>query len=438
LIASGLDASAKAGKMKIAILTIGDELLQGDIPDTNASAIARSLLEKALFVSEFSTVGDHEYRIAEALRRLASNYDTVIVTGGLGPTRDDLTAKAAATAFARPLSLNKMALKGIRERFQTMRRPMTAVNEKQAWLPSRSGVLPNANGTAPGFHMNHQGTDLFFLPGVPREMLAMLDTSVLPKLAHEDGQSATFCQQTITVFGLPEPEVEKRLTDSGLPNDVELAFNVSFPVVIVKLRAKGKAASRRIERAELAVRKALQDFVVGVGEETLTTTTSRLLIASGLTVALAESCTGGLIAKLLTDRPGSSAFLERCVVSYANSAKRLALNVQEDILETFGAVSEECALAMARGVRQQARTEIGLAVTGIAGPDGGTEEKPVGTVCLAMVTSAVEQVERFHFFGDRKQVRLRTACTALDWLRRYAYRQISSEAKEEGPCLPKS
>lgn len=417
--------------MKIAILTIGDELLLGDIPDTNASAIAQALLEMSLFVSELSTVGDHEDQIATALTRIASKHDTVIVTGGLGPTRDDLTAKAAARAFNRPLALNDLALKSIRERFKNMRRTMSAANEKQALLPARCVVLPNLNGTAPGFHLSHHGTDLYFLPGVPKEMLAMLETSVLPKIAQKSEYSGNFCQQTVTVFGLPEPEVEARITAAGLPSDVELAFNVSFPMVKVKLRTRGEAASKRINRAELTVKKALGDFVVGLGEETLTTTTSRFLITSGVTVALAESCTGGLIAKLLTDPPGASAFLERCVVSYANSAKINGLNVPEDILETFGAVSEECALAMARGIRQLANTEIGLAVTGIAGPEGGTEGKPVGTVYLAMTTPAMQQVERFHFFGDREQVRLRTACTALDWLRRYASQKIGALAKEE-------
>jgi nicotinamide-nucleotide amidase len=411
--------------MKIAILTIGDELLNGDLSDTNTATISRSLLERALPVREASTIGDREADIIEALQRLAGINDVVIVTGGLGPTEDDRTAKAAAMAFERSYSLNDKALLQIRERFRVWQREMHPRNEKQAMLPGRSTVIANHNGTAPGFHLQHNRTDLYFLPGVPREMLAMLEDYIIPSLERRFPDPSPYCQRTISVFGLPEPTVESRINRNGLPDDVELAFNVDFPIVQVKLRARGEEAQKLSDRAELAVRQALGDFIYGIDGDTLAGSTARLLTAAGLKVALAESCTGGLIAQLLTDQPGSSAFLERSIVSYANTAKVDCLKVGQDILDHHGAVSAECAEAMVNGVHTAAGTDLSLAVTGIAGPDGGTDDKPVGTVYMAMITPRERRVERFNFSGNRGQVRLRTACTALDWLRRQAMANLS-------------
>jgi nicotinamide-nucleotide amidase len=417
--------------MNIAILTIGDELLNGDLADTNTAAIAGQLASHSLPAQEAATVGDDETAIAAALQRLAASHDAIIVTGGLGPTEDDRTARAAAIAFNRPLSLDQTALQQIRERFHCMQRRMHPANEKQAMLPGRSRVIANRNGTAPGFHLQHLGSELFFLPGVPREMLAMLDEYVVPMLQERFPAPPLICQQTITVLGLPEPEVESRIVRGTLPEGVELAFNVELPVVQVKLRARGEQARKRVDRAEEVVRRALGEHVVSSGSETLAAATGKLLRSAGLSLALAESCTGGLIAKLLTDQAGASAFLERSVVSYANSAKIDCLHVPEELLARHGAVSEACAVAMARGVKTVSRADIGLAVTGIAGPDGGTEDKPVGTVFIALDGPYDERAERFLFPGNREQVRMRTACTALDWLRRQAMQRISGLAEEE-------
>jgi len=417
--------------MKIAILTIGDELLNGDLADTNTAAIARRLFTESLPVQEAATTGDREADIAAALQRLAASYDAVVVTGGLGPTEDDRTAKAAAIACKRPLVLNDRALQQIRERFRSMQRRMHPANEKQAMLPGRSTVIANRNGTAPGFHLRHHAAELFFLPGVPREMLAMLDEYVVPLLLERFPDPPLLCQQTITVLGLPEPEVEARIISASLPAGVELAFNVELPAVRVKLRTRGKDASKLLDRAEVIVRRALGEHIVCLGDETLVEATVRHLKSAGFSLSLAESCTGGLVAKLLTDQAGASSFLERSVVTYANSAKIDCLHVPADIIEQHGAVSAACAVAMARGVKTASRTDIGLAVTGIAGPDGGTDDKPVGTVFMAINGPYGERVERFLFPGNRDQVRMRTACIALDWLRRQAMQRIASVAQEE-------
>ena len=416
--------------MKIAILTIGDELLNGDLADTNTATIARRLFTESLPVHEAATTGDRETDIAAALQRLAASHEAVVVTGGLGPTEDDRTAKAAAIACKRPLVLNDKALQQIRERFRSMQRRMHPANEKQAMLPGRSTVIANRNGTAPGFHLRHHEAELFFLPGVPREMLAMLDEYVVPLLLERCPDRPLLCQQTITVLGLPEPEVEARIISGSLPEGVELAFNVELPAVQVKLRASGKDARKLLDRAEVVVRRSLGEHIVCFGDETLAEATVKHLKSAGLSLALAESCTGGLVAKLLTDQAGASSFLERSVVTYANSAKIDCLHVPADILEQQGAVSEACAAAMARGVKTASRTDIGLAVTGIAGPDGGTDEKPVGTVFMAITGPYGERVERFLFPGNREQVRMRTACIALDWLRRQALQRISGVAQE--------
>lgn len=405
--------------LDIAILTIGDELLNGEMADTNTARIAGRLDAHGFAVRESSCVGDREEDIAEALQRLARTREVVIVTGGLGPTADDVTARAAARAFERRVVLNETALTQIRDHFRRLGRDMHPRNEKQALLPQKATVLPNPTGTAPGFRLHPNGADLFFLPGVPLEMTAILEGSVLPALQERSGGTFPRQERILKVFGLSEPKVEELLEGSVLPLDVRLAFGVEFPMVHVKLRADGESAATLLDRAELAARKALGDFVVATGAETLAQNVARMLSAAGRTLALAESCTGGLLAELLTDIPGSSAFLERGAVTYANSAKEAWLGVPAELLATAGAVSEACALAMARGIRKSAGTSLGLAITGIAGPTGGTPQKPVGTVYLALATGDEEKVKGYHFAGDRHQIRLLAANMALEWLRRY-------------------
>ncbi len=410
--------------MNIAVLTIGDELLNGDLADTNTAAIARQLDEHSFTVRKAETVGDYEPDIAEALQRLAASSDIVIVTGGLGPTDDDRTARAAAQAFERPLVINDLALRQIHEHFRAGKRPMHPRNDKQALMPNRAKVIANLSGTAPGFHLTVEKSALFFMPGVPSEMLAMLENYVLVELQARNPNPQLRVQRRLNVFGLPEPEVESRINQQGLPENVTLAFAVEFPFVQVKLRATGEDATSQVDRAELAVHQALGDNIFSTGTETMAGIVARLLTITELTVALAESCTGGLIAKLLTDQAGSSAFLERSVVTYANTAKTDCLGVSPELLERYGAVSNECAMAMTKGLHQAARTGISLAVTGIAGPDGGTLDKPVGTVYLSMQSELGSRTERFLFPGNRAQIRIRTAFTALDWLRRLAMKQL--------------
>ncbi len=413
----------------ISVLTVGSELLSGEMADTNTRHIAGELAAHGYVLRESLTVADVETDIEEALLALAGRRHAVIVTGGLGPTADDLTARVAARTFKRRLVLHEEALQQIREHFRRTGWEMHPRNEKQALLPQKSTIIPNPVGSAPGFFLQHDGLTLFFLPGVPEEMAAMLEASVLPHLRELSGGEYFPRQERVfKTFGLPEPRVEEILAAADLPAGVEVAFGVDFPFVHAKLHAAGETAETLLDRAELPVRRALGQHLVAIGSETLAGNVVRLLTASGLTLALAESCTGGLIAARLTDIPGASAFLERAAVTYANSAKTDWLRVPPAVLENDGAVSEACARAMARGIREAAGSDLGLAVTGIAGPTGGTPQKPVGTVFLALATATAEQVKMYRFGGDRGQIRRMAACMGLEWLRRYLVgRQGGSE-----------
>jgi nicotinamide-nucleotide amidase len=401
--------------------------------DTNTARIGRLLGAHGLRLRQSRVVADVEVDIEEALLELAARHDVVVVTGGLGPTADDLTARAAARAFQRRLMLSEEALRQVREHFARSGREMHPRNDKQALLPQKALILPNPTGSAPGFVLHDRGKELFFLPGVPQEMATMLAESVLPRLRERAGGELPLQERVLKVFGLAEPKVEERLEGAGLPEGVAVAFGVDFPFVHAKLRAGGAGAEALLDRAELAARRALEEFVVAAGEQTLAGNVARMLDASGLTLALAESCTGGLLAKLLTDLPGASAFLERAAVTYADRAKQQWLDVPAAVLARDGAVSEACALAMARGIRRAAGTHLGVAITGIAGPGGGTPGKPVGTVCLALAAADSERAGTYHFGGDRAQVRLLSACMALEWLRRYLGARLTPHPDEASP-----
>lgn len=405
--------------LNIAVLTTGDELVNGEMSDTNTARIAQLLGSWGYIVRESRAIGDDEVEIETALKDMSGRRDVIISTGGLGPTDDDLTARIAARAFGRRLVLNEEALAQIRRFFAEKNKEMHPRNEKQALLPQKTVILPNRLGTAPGFHLRHEQCDMFFLPGVPREMVDMLQEQVLPRLHERSGGQAPRQERILKVFGLSEPKVEEHFSQAPLPDGVELAFGVEFPFVYVKLRACGDQAGALLDRAEMHTRKLLQPFVFAVGQETLAGNVARMLTDTGLTLALAESCTGGMISQMLTDIPGASRFLERGGVTYSNAAKQDWLQVSEDILNQDGAVSKACAQAMAQGIRQAAGTDLGLAITGIAGPDGGTPDKPVGTVFLALSTAGEERVQGYRFSGDREQIRHISACMALEWLRRY-------------------
>jgi len=408
--------------VKAEVLTIGDELLRGEIIDSNKSFLSDRLLGLDIETRFHASVRDDPPDMIDAFQRAAARSDIVLVSGGLGPTRDDLTAEVLAQAFGRKLVLDAEALAGIRAFFAAVGREMTENNASQAHFPEGAEVLPNPIGTAPGFLVEEQGTLFFCMPGVPREMTRMMDEQVLPRIAARQGESTGVVRATLLrTFGMGESTLDAELSDLARSGDVSLGFRTSFPdnyLRPVARAATAEEAEARLGAVCSAIRERLGALVYGEGDATLEQVAGELLRARGRTLAVAESCTGGLIAEKLTDVPGASQYLLGGVVAYANAAKRDLLGVSEALLEEHGAVSEPVVRAMAEGVRARFGADLGVATTGISGPDGGSDEKPVGLVHLALSDGDHTHADHFVFPLDRTRHRQLTAQVAIDWVRR--------------------
>ncbi len=409
--------------MIIELLMIGNELVSGEIADANAFYMANVLTERGFCVSRVSMVGDRELPIRDALLQARDQADALIVSGGLGPTSDDLTTAAAAKAFGEPLVLHEEVLGRIRARFAKGGLEMPRSNEKQALFPASAEIIPNPVGTAPGFCLRSRGKPFFFLPGVPRELQHLFLQTVLPILEKERKGNTYYRARTLKVFGLTESAIADRL--SGInpePFSATLAYLPRYPENHVKVIVRGldaEEAEANLRELERIIREKLAGRVFAVDRETLEEIVGRLLTERQATLAVAESCTGGLVAHRLTNVPGSSAYFERGVVVYSNQAKTELLQVPEDLIAELGAVSAPVAEKMAEGVRRLSRATLGLGITGIAGPGGGSPDKPVGTVFIALSGPEGTASRRYPFWGDREQVKIITAQTALDWVRRY-------------------
>ncbi|HEX2677093.1 MAG TPA: CinA family nicotinamide mononucleotide deamidase-related protein [Polyangiales bacterium] len=422
--------------MTAVILSIGTELTRGELTNGNARWLSERLTALGFEVMEHATVADDAERIRTTLLRLGSDNAVIVCTGGLGPTSDDITSSSVAEALGVPLVRDAEALAAIEGRFnrqsaeqpsalreRSQNRVMPAINAKQADFPQGSTVLPNGVGTAPGFSVSVGKARAYFLPGVPIEMEHIFETHVVPVIERMVSRSSH--QIHVRTFGLPESVVAERLRDIDLGGalytpGITIGYRVTFPEVEVKVLARGQGAdaaeaSRVLaERVAQQVRERLADVVYGGKHDSYPQYIGGLLRSAGWKLALAESCTGGWIGKLLTDPPGSSDYLLGSSVVYANTAKVRLLGVPEALLRDHGAVSEEVARAMAEGVLHKSGAEIAVAVTGIAGPTGGSKQKPVGTVCFALALKNGQTRSRTELFpGDRDRVRLRTAYTAL-------------------------
>jgi nicotinamide-nucleotide amidase len=409
--------------LKIELLMIGNELVSGEIADANAFYMAEALSAGGFSVIRISMVGDLAETIRDALLKARERAAAVIVSGGLGPTADDLTTAAAAEAFGAHLVRDAKVLEQIRERFAKAGLQMPRANEKQAFFPSGAEIIPNPVGTASGFCFRSEGKWFFFLPGVPRELRHLFRENVLPRLERERKERLHFRARTLKVFGLTESDIADRLSgvDPGLFSS-SLAYLPRYPENHVKIIARGpdpEGAERNLADIESVIREKLAGRVFAVDRETLEEIVGRLLRERGATLAVAESCTGGLVAHRLTNIPGSSGYLERGVVAYSNRAKTELLAVPEELIARLGAVSGPVAEKMAEGIRRLSGTTLGLGITGIAGPDGGSPEKPVGTVFISLAGPDGTVSKRYRFWGDREQVKTIAAHTALDWVRRY-------------------
>ncbi len=407
------------------VLSTGDEVLLGDITDTNSSFLCRKLKEVGVAVGQITAVGDDVAVISQALETIAGRADICLVTGGLGPTQDDLTARACADAAGVPLELNTHAMASMTAYFEKRGwgDKISPANEKQAWLPKGAGGLENNSGTAPGFDMKINNCRFFFMPGVPSEMRQMFAGQVKPRLLEITGDTGEIQVERLMVFGLPESVVGEKL--SGFDTrftGIALGFRARFPLIEVKLVAQvGERfdKSQGLKDAKDWVSEQLGRKVISYQGLTLAQETGRLLTKAGQTLSVAESCTGGLIANLITDVAGASDYFLFSAITYANEAKMNILKVSQKTLEDHGAVHEQTAIEMAKGVRRAGCSDWAVSTTGIAGPTGGTDEKPVGTVCIGVAGPDGASARRFVLdTGDRCRNKELFAATALEMLRR--------------------
>ena len=406
--------------MQIEIVTIGYEVLSGRTLDTNFAWLARALEEVSVQVAWHTSVGDDPKAIGEVLRRALERADAVVMTGGLGPTPDDLTRKAVATALRRPLQLDEAVMESLRERAKRAGRKLLASIETQALLPRGAQAWPNPVGGAPGLLIVHGGKPVILLPGVPQEMEALAEQFVVPYLRERTGRAVE--SFTLRCAGVYESMLHERIgkLPSQWPGAV-LAYLPGYSGVDLRVTVAGLDPEQVRTVAARARRELLERVsavVYAEGTETMEAVVGRLLLEQELHVTTAESCTGGLLAKRITDVPGASRYFERGFVTYSNDAKVQLLGVSATDLEAHGAVSAPIAEQLARGARKQSGAEVGVGITGIAGPEGGTPGKPVGTVFVAISSPRGEAVRTYRFMGSRAAVRERSVQTALDLVRR--------------------
>ena len=406
--------------MRGEIITIGDELLTGKVCDLNAHFLSGRVTAQGLEIRFISSVGDDEDRIIEALNTAVHRSEFVLVSGGLGPTEDDITTAVAARYFARPLILDETFFEAIRLSFKRRHLAWEESYRKMAMIPRGARLIDPEE--ACGFYLYSGHVPVFFLPGVPEEVRMLSESRVIPILAAL-GDQRVFRQGTWKFFGLVEGRIGRALEGLADPHGgVSIGFYPEFPENHVRVTARAadlEAAETSLARIGAEIESRIGEHLVARDEDTLESVVIRRLTALGLWLALAESCTGGLIARRLTSVSGSSQAFDRGMVTYSNRAKQELLGVTTDVLERFGAVSNETAEAMARGARDRSRVDLGLAVTGIAGPTGGTPDKPVGTVHIALADADRVWSEKYMFSGRRDHIQELAAETALTWLLKY-------------------
>ncbi|HEY2104736.1 MAG TPA: competence/damage-inducible protein A [Candidatus Binataceae bacterium] len=407
------------------ILSTGDELTTGKVVDTNANYIADQLNQIGLDLAGVITVGDVPDRLELAWKTAMELADVVISTGGIGPTADDLTTETVARLTGKKLWFDDASADKMRRVFASGGRKMPENNLKQAMFPETAVILPNALGTAPGFRMaveqkNHTA-HLIVLPGVPREMKPMMEEIVIPWLVESRGHDKVHVSQTFQTYGISESGLDQAVAGLIKPSEARVSFRASFPQISLRVAVEGHPgeAQTRLDELSARVREKISDFVYAEGDVTMEDVVGRLLTERHLTLAVAESCTGGLIGHRITNVAGASNYLLADLVTYSNESKIKQLGVSEETLKQHGAVSDQCVLEMAAGVRKVTGADIGLATSGIAGPGGGTPEKPVGTVCIALVADGFKTSRSYRMWGNRDWIKTLASQVALDWIRRY-------------------
>lgn len=393
--------------MKVEIIAVGTEVLMGDIVNTNAQYIARMLSMLGLGTYYHSAVGDNATRLREMLQVGFGRADIIITTGGLGPTKDDLTKEVAADFFNKELVLDQATLENISAYFTRLRRPLSDNNKKQAYFPAGSQIIPNSHGTAPGCIIEENNKVLIMLPGPPSELKPMFQDYIAPYLAKYS--NGILVSTIIRMFGIGESSMEKEIEDiiqnQGNPTIAPYAQKGGL---ILRLTSWGKTKEEALEFMEpvkLQLYERLDQYIYGEGDKGLSTLVCEALIEKELTISVAESCTGGMLASVFVDYPGISKVFNEGHITYSNEAKMKYLGVGKDTLDTHGAVSPETAKEMALGVKRISGSDIGISTTGIAGPDGGTDDKPVGLVYIGIAFKDKVYSYKLNLTADRQKVR---------------------------------
>ncbi|MFN3952274.1 MAG: competence/damage-inducible protein A [Thermaurantimonas sp.] len=405
------------------IITIGDELLIGQVIDTNSAWIAEKLNELGVEVTQRRAIGDNMEMIFKSLDSILPQTKLVILTGGLGPTRDDITKKALAEYFGMELVFHDETLRHITNMFTRLGREVNDLNASQAWLPSGCIPLKNMNGTAPGMRFDKNGIVYFSLPGVPYEMKALFETYIKPYITEELMPDIQIRHIVFHTQHIPESILAKRIEDweLNLPPQIKLAYLPSAGTVRLRLTARGHKSENLINmlhQEASKLREILGPDLNAEGDETIEQVVGRLLKTNNKTLSLAESCSGGYIAHLITSIPGSSAYFMGGVIAYENMAKEVTLGVNHEDIVHYGAVSSQVVMQMAEGARRIFNTDFALSASGIAGPDGGTPDKPIGTIWIGLSTPDETRAYLFQFGTDRMRNIRKTAIAALDLLRR--------------------
>jgi nicotinamide-nucleotide amidase len=408
--------------MRAEIIATGSELLSGGVLEINSLFLSEELLHLGIETAFKTVVGDDEKDMEETFRRAMERAEVVIITGGIGPTEDDITRKVIARLVKKRLVLNEVALKAIHERLANRGKDVIAANDRQALIPGGARLLPNPVGIAPGFYLVEENTFIAVLPGVPRELIAMFSGELKRVLAERSAGKIFIKRRLLHTCGISESGVNQAIQDIMRRPEPTVGLCANETGVDIRITARGTTVEQvqsLAARAEAAMRELLGDAVYGVDGQTLEEVIGALLKQRGFKLAVAESCTGGMIGARITNIPGSSDYFERGAVTYSNAAKTEMLGIPGELIERHGAVSREVAGAMAQGIRQAAKTHIGLSVTGIAGPAGGSEQKPVGLVYTALAAGQGIKTAEHRFLGDRVQIRLKACQMALDMVRRY-------------------
>lgn len=408
--------------MQAEIIFTGSEILLGEILNTHTQYMGQRLTELGIEVTLHTTVGDHWDRMAELLRQALVRSDLIFTTGGLGPTTDDLTKEVVAEVLGLPMELDEGSLSIIREFFNRRGVDMPENNKKQAIFPADSKILPNPRGTAPGAIVEHQGKSIIILPGPPWELKTMFEEYVVPYLNTLPHRGLLTTSKIFRLTGIGESTVQELMDDLGGRGNPEISFLARPGEVEVRVTAKAKdfdTAESMVDKLGEKVRKRLTPHIFAVDNEKIEEVVGELLNKSGMTIAVAESCTGGLIQARLTDVSGSSRYLKGGIVAYSNLIKENMLNIPAETLLQHGVVSWQTAVAMAEGIRKLSRADLGLAVTGIAGPTSPFGNKPVGLVYIALATASGTCHREYRFPGERHPVRQGTVNASLKMVKQF-------------------